>query len=368
MPIKVAFRRFNMKKIIALASSAILLCASFVSCGSNEKMLTYRYNYDLSEYIELSDYKGIPAEAYKVNVTDEDIDRQVLATRSYYSKLHDVTDRGAQFADTVYIDYVGTIDGEEFEGGSDNDCELTLGTGTFFEGFEESILGVRAGETVSVDLTFPDPYLEYPTLAGKTAHFEIKVNTVSEQELPELNEDFVRGYLGFDSLDEYKENVRKTIENYRENLSAEYVKTQTWDYILENTKVIKYPDEEYNYAYSSFVDYIKAKAASSGVTYEAYVEVFFDMTTEEFELGATELAEQGVKEDMICYAIARSENLTIDDKEYKERATAYAKENFDMDFEEFEKTYSKETILEQLMIEKVKDFVAENADITYVEE
>jgi len=173
-----------MKKAVSLILAALALSASLVSCGSDSDLLTRKYNYDLSEYITLGDYKNLPAEGYRFEVSDAEIQQQVLATRSYYARTNDVTDRPAQAGDIVYIDYVGTIGGEEFEGGSETDCEVTIGIGTFMEGFEESLIGKNPGDSYAIDLTFPDPYPAYPENAGKDVHFEITVDSILEQELP----------------------------------------------------------------------------------------------------------------------------------------------------------------------------------------
>ena len=114
----------NMKKLAALVVSAVLLTSAFSSCGSKNDLLTYRYNYDLSEYIDLANYKGLPAEGYTINITDEDIQQQILATRSYYSKLTDITDRGAEHGDTLFIDYTGTMDGEIISEATESDADI----------------------------------------------------------------------------------------------------------------------------------------------------------------------------------------------------------------------------------------------------
>ncbi len=362
-----------MKKIISLILCMLFVAGAAVSCGESEdkyaNLLTYKYNYDLSEYIDLAEYKGLAAEGYHYEVTDEEVEQQILATRSYYSRLTDVTDRGAKMGDTVYIDYVGTIDGVEFEGGSEEDCELTLGTGTFLDGFEEAIVGAYAETELSVDLTFPDPYPASPDYSGKDVHFDIHVHTVCEQELPEYSEDFVRGYLGYDSIEDFEVGIRELIAEHYESLYNQYVISQVWATVVENTTVIKYPEEEMQTMYDDMITAEKMYAEAQGINFADYVGVNYQKTEEEFYDYVMESVKERIKEEMICYAIARAENITLTDEEYTKRATEYALDYYELDsLEAFEVVYSHDTICQILMIDKVKEAIVDYAEITYINE
>lgn len=346
-----------------------------VSCGEKtaeddfKNLLTYKYNYDLSEYIDLAEYKGLTAEGYRYEVTDEMVEQQILATRSYYSRLTDVTDRGAEMGDTVYIDYVGTIDGEEFEGGSEEDCELVLGTGTFFDAFEEAIVGAYAETDLSVDLTFPDPYPAAPDYSGMDVHFDIHVHEVCEQELPEYNEDFVRGYLGYDSIEDFEAGLRELLAERYEGLYYQYVIAQVWEAVCDNTTVIKYPEEETQSMYDDMVTSEQLYAQAQGINFTDYVSVNYQMTEDEFYAYIQETVESRIKEEMICYAIARAENITLTSEEYTERATEYALDYYGLEsLEAFETLYSHNTICQTIMIDKAKEIIVDYAEITYINE
>lgn len=360
-----------MKKLISLILAMLCTAGAAVSCGKAEEgyegLLTYKYNYDLSEYIDLADYKGLPANGYRYEVTDEEVQQQILATRSYYSRLTDVTDRGAELGDTVYIDYVGTIDGAEFEGGSEEDCELVLGTGTFLEGFEEAIVGAYPETELSVDLTFPEPYPAAPDFSGKDVHFDIHVHEVCEQELPVYGEEFVRGYLGYESVEEFESNLRGLIEERYKGLFNQYVVAQVWQTVYDNTVVKQYPQEEMQAMYDDMVEAEKLYAEAQGISFADYVSVNYQMTEDEFYASVQEYVEGRIKEEMICYAIARAENITLTDEEYSKRATEYALDIYGFDsLDALEAIYSHGTICQILMIDKAKEALVEYADITYL--
>ncbi|MGN1346752.1 MAG: trigger factor [Eubacteriales bacterium] len=359
-----------MKKIISLILCVLFVAGAASACGEKKDeygdLLNYKYNYDLSEYIDLADYKGIEAEGYRYEVTDELVEQQILATRSYYARLTDVTDRGAQMGDTVYIDYVGSIDGEEFEGGTEYDCELVLGTGTFFDDFEEAIVGAYPETELSVDLTFPDPYPASPDFSGVDVHFDIHVHSVCEQELPDYNEDFVRGYLGYESMEDFEKSLRELIADRYQSMYYQYVIAQVWDVVYEGTTVKKYPEKETQAMYDDIVTSEQLYAQAQGINFPDYVSVNYQMTEDEFYAYVQTQVEERIKEEMICYAIARAENITLTEEEYKTRATEYALDYYALDsLAAFETLYSQGTIRQILMMDKAKEKIVDYANVTY---
>ena len=361
-----------MKKLIALLLGLVCTAGTLVSCGKADEngfdgILTHKYNYDLSEYIDLAEYKGLPAEGYKYEVTDEMVEQQILSTRSFYSRLTDVTDRGAKIGDTVYIDYVGTIDGAEFEGGSETDCELTLGTGTFPDEFENAIVGAYAETELSVDFTFPEPYLTAPEYSGMDVHFDIHVHTVCEQELPEYTEDFVRGYLGYDSIADFEAGLRELLADRYQNMYYQYVNKQIWDTVYDNTNVKKFPEEEIRKQYDEVVEAEKYYAGMQGINFADYIGVNYQMTEDEYYTFVQEEVEKRVKREMICYAIARAENITLTEEEYTRRATEYALDYYGLDsLEAFETVYSHGSICQMIMFDMVHEAIVDYAEITYI--
>ncbi len=357
-----------MKKAVSLILAALTLSATMVSCGTDDDLLTRKYNYDLSEYITLGNYKNLPAEGYRYEVTDEEVQQQVLATRSYYARTNDVTDRPAQIGDIVYIDYVGTIDGEEFEGGSETDCEVTIGTGTFMEEFEESLIGKNPGDSYALDLTFPDPYPAYPENAGKDVHFEITVDSILEQELPVYSDDFARAYLGHDTTADFEKHVRNLLEEHYTAIFREYVDSQIWPVLVENTTVIKYPEDEVEAMYDSIITSNTAYAEAMGLNLAPYIEVNYGMTLEEFYAAARKECEGRVKEEMICYAIARAENISLSEEEYQTRALDYAINTYNLNsVAAFENIFDREVIRQTIMFDLVHECLVDYANVTYTD-
>ena len=355
----------NMKKLAALVVSAVLLTSAFSSCGSKNDLLTYRYNYDLSEYIDLANYKGLPAEGYTINITDEDIQQQILATRSYYSKLTDITDRGAEYGDTLFIDYTGTMDGEIISEATESDAEVTIGAGSMPDEFENKLIGTKIGDTLSFDMTFPDPYIQYPDLSGDNVHFEVTVNNVCEQELPEYHDEFARAYLGYDTTAEYEEHIKGLMEDHYKQIYYQSIDEQIWNTILDNTTVKKYPEKELKQIYDDMVTSAEAYATNAGVQFASYVEAVYKMTEDEFYQDIQEQAEAYVKDEMVKYAIARAENITLTDEEYRKGAEEYATDVYGLNsVEELEAIYDKKTIRQTIMYEKVHEKVADYADVT----
>ena len=353
-----------MKKIIALGLSLLLLGGSAAACAKEKTndLLTLKYNYDLSEYIDLADYKGVPAVGYEIVVADEDVERQILTSRAYYSRLNDV-ERAADLGDTVYIDYSGTVaqTGDVLE---EEDVELTIGGGSMFEDFENALVGAMPESELSLDLTFPDPYYTSPEYAGMDVHFDVHVHEVCEQELPEYTDDFVRAYLGYDSRAAYEKSARESLEKlYRENY-YKFVANQVWPQVLENTTVKKFPDGAVDEMVSSRLEFDKAYSEIIGLNWDAYLNLYYNITDEEYQSQIREEVESRIKEEMVSFAIARLENISLSEEEYQELAAEYATKEGYASVEALEAVYAKDSIRQTLMEDKVIRRIVDLADIT----
>jgi len=358
-----------MKRIISFALVLVML-ACFVSCGAKKPYdtLTYRFDYDLSEYINLAEYKGLPAQGYEFKITEEDVRKHVNATLTAFAQIVEITDRGAQIGDTVYIDFMGTVDGKEFKGGSGNDYSVSLGFSNFIDGFEDGITGLTVGESVSLDLKFPETYESNPEVAGKDVHYEITVKKITAQVLPEYNDEFTQKNLFFDSTEAYEESVR---EIFKVRYMAYYYKEvldQVWEPLIEKTEVIKFPKKDLKEAYDAYIDHVETYCEHNRMTVADYASIYYGRTADEFYEYAHELVEDQMKEDMICYAIARAENIVLTDEEYQKRAEEYALDYYMMtSVEEFEEMYGIETVREMILFDLVRERVADYANMTYIQ-
>ncbi len=360
-----------MKRTVSLISVALVLASALSSCSFDkpEELLTYRYNYDLSEYIDLADYKGLPAEGYALSITESDIEQQVLAARVAYSRTVEITDRGAQSGDTLTISYVGYIDGEASEETISEEYNFMIGSDTMPEEFGNALVGAKKGDTLSFDVTFPDPFYTKTVFSGKLVHFDVTVTKVYIRELPDYTDDFIRAYLGYNSAEEFEESITETLtENYYENY-YQSIDSQIWSTVIENTTVKKFPEKELREMYDDMVTSVEAYAEAYGINFADYLKAIYGMTEEEFYEYAQTEAEAYVKDEMVKYAIARAEGITLTEEEYEEGVKEYALEIYEFDsVEEFEQVYEKKNIRQILMYEKVHEKVADYADVTYLDD
>ena len=228
-----------------------------------------------------------------------------------------MTDRPDHEGDIANIDFVGKMDGQEFDGGSGQGYDLTIGSGQFIDGFEDSIIGHNVGETFDWNGQFPDPYTGNPDFSGKPVTFTITVNSIST--LPEVNDDFVKTVSDESTtVDEYREEVKKTLEesakdNYDYSLQAE-----AWDAVLEKAEVEKYPEDEVNEIKDQLIQQYKDAAESYGMTYEDFISSQMNTDVASFEKQAEEAAQQSIKQKYVAEAIADKEKLTPTDEEYEE--------------------------------------------------
>ena len=274
--------------------------------------------------VELGAYKGIEIGHDKVEVTDADIEKAIAGDLAKNASLV-IKDGAAEKGDIVNMDFKGTIDGVAFDGGTAENHELELGSGQFIPGFEDQLVGAKAGDHVDVKVTFPENYVE--TLKGKNAVFACDVHEVKAKKLPELNDEFVKdaGIAGVETVDAYKEHVKvallnsKTAEEKRNYLGKLTAK------IVENSK-IDLPDEIIEQQVASRKEDIVARMKQSGLTLEDYLK-FVGQTEEAFMANVKEDAIREVKHYFVMEKIATVEKVEVTDKdldaEYKKIADQY---------------------------------------------
>ena len=190
----------------------------------------------LKPEVTLGEYKGIEVEKKEVEVTDEEVDTEINRVRESNARMIDIDDRAAQDGDTVVIDFDGYVDGKQFEGGKAEDYSLVLGSHSFIDNFEEQLEGKNIGEDVTVNVTFPENY-QAEELQGKPAEFKVKIKEIKVKELPELDDDFAQDVSNFDTIAEYKEDLKKKLaENKEEALKREREETVIGK-IIENAQM-----------------------------------------------------------------------------------------------------------------------------------
>ena len=332
----------------------------FVELGERPK-------FTAKDYVTIGTYKGLMAEVTKAEVTDADVEGEMeidiemgLEEKDLYKKI---TEGTVADGDTVNIDYVGRIDGEEFEGGSGN-YDLEIGSGSFIEGFEEGLIGAEIGSEIELPLTFPEDY--YAEMAGKDVVFTVTVNY--KKESPEVSDDLIYGLTDgeYKTVDEYRAYEKEKLEEQ----AAESQKSEAYNELmtqLYNTFTINsLPEDLIEYSMTSARNQYLQMAQMYGMSYEDMISAYgVDQAT--FEGYLRQDVEASLKQEMILSAIAEEEGLSVSEEEYKEGLQKYA-ETYGYDSpEQFEEAYSKSDIETSLLMNKVIELVYDNAVITETE-
>ena len=272
-----------------------------------------------TDTIKITQYKGIEIEAVEkpTEITDEEIDAEIQSVVESNSTFTEVKDRPVQEGDTVDINYVGKVDGKEFEGGSADNYSLVIGSDTFIDGFEDSIIGHEVGETFDWNGKFPEEYHE--ELAGKDCVFTITVNSIIEEEKAELNDEFVKSVSDTSTtVEEFRAEIKEELEEYTQKSYEYTVMAAAWSAVMENTVVLVWPDsveEQYNEAVEAY----KVSAEAEGMEYAEYIETYSGTTVDEYEKAMREQIESAEKELLASKAIAEEEGLKLTDKKYEEQ-------------------------------------------------
>lgn len=303
-----------------------------------------------SDYVTLCEYKGVKVPAEEATATDEEFDAYVNTNiLASYAESAVVTDRAVEDGDTVNIDYVGSVDGVEFEGGSYEGYDLVIGSGSFIDDFEEQIIGHEIGEQFDVNVTFPDPYKNNPDLAGKEALFVVTLNSISATVTPELDDAFVaENFPDYASAEAFLEEVRT---DYVNNKKSSYV----WNYVLENSTVSEVPEKLIENYVEQQTRMYKSMAASYGMTYEDLL-AYYGTTPEEFEASEREYANSDLTTMLIAQAICEQESMAVEDGDATEYF-GYTEE----EMTEIYDYYGKGYVNQVLRMQKVSEFVTNNS-------
>ncbi len=310
--------------------------------------------------VEISSYTGLEVSKETVEVTDEDIMKEIDATRERNSRMLSVEDRAAQEGDQAVIDFEGFLDGVAFEGGKGEKFPLGLGSGSFIPGFEEQIVGKNIGEEFDINVTFPEDY-GAENLAGKEVVFKIKLHELKVKELPELDDEFVKDVSEFNTVDEYKADIKAKITERREKSAESKVENDLLDALIANTEC-DIPDCMIQQEIDGYIRDYEYRLQAQGGNLEMYFQ-YTGMTMEKLRENFKSDAERQVKIRLALAKIAKTEKLKALKKdieaEYKKIATGY-----NVDIETVKSSIPESGISEDIVLRKAVDFVKENAVIT----
>ena len=272
--------------------------------------------------IEVKDYKGVEIEAVSSEVTDEDVENELKARARRNSRMVTV-DRPAKEGDTVLIDYEGWVGDQQFEGGTAERQPLKLGSGTFIPGFEEQLIGVSTGEDKDVKVTFPEDY-HAEDLAGKEAVFKCKVHEVKEEEVPEINDEFVKDVSEFDTLDEYKADIRKELEKSKASRAENAMKNKVIEKVFEAND-IDVPDVMVESEIDNMISEFDQQLRSQGLDLNTYMQ-YLGKGPKEMRDELKDEAFKKTKTRMIVSAVAEQEDFQVTEEEVNAELERMAKQ------------------------------------------
>ena len=299
--------------------------------------------------VTLGEYKGVAYTPASVEITDEQVDKEVQKLAD--SNLVEV-DRPAAEGDTVNIDYVGKKDGVAFDGGTASGYDLKLGSNTFIDGFEDGLIGAVKGQKLDLDLTFPEGYPS-EDLAGQAVVFEVTVNAVKTPS--ELNDDLVMANTDYKTLEEYREATRNDLEKQAAD-NAEYQKqSSVFQTIMNNSQVVA-SEESIQAAYDEAMTYYETMATNSGMELETLVG-YYGMDLDTFKAQVRTQAEENAKQQLVVNAIADKEGIKVTDEERESMAAEYGFESVD----KMKESAGENVVNESLLTNLVLKFVSDNA-------
>jgi len=337
--------RYDMNKKLLIGSGvvvAIVAVIAIILVFVNNKQ-SKEYNYDLSKYVKVGNYKGLEYTSQKASVTDEEVDVEIQRRLQKAAKTENSKTGKVENGDTINISFVGKIDGKEFEGGSSESTDITVGTTQMIDGFVEGLIGKNVGESVTLNLKFPDDYGK-TDLQGKAVEFKVTINSKKKISVPKLNASFVKKNSKYKTVKEYKEGVKKELLNQKQKSIDSTVKQELWSRIINKSKAKKYPEKELNEAMSQankLEESYKAQAQNYGMEWETYLKTVMRTDKKGFEKLKQEYAKNIVFNRMVMYSIARSENISLSNREYKKEILKILEDN-GYDEESFKKAFGKD--------------------------
>ncbi len=309
--------------------------------------------------VELGSYKGIKVEKPSVEVTEDDINGELESVRKQNSRTIPVEDRAVKDGDITTIDFEGFVDGEAFEGGKGTDYPLTIGSHSFIDTFEEQLIGKNIGEETEVNVTFPEDY-QAENLKGKAAMFKVTVKEIKAVELPEVDDDFAQDVSEFDTLDEYKEDIRKKLLEKKEADAKNEVENKAIEALIEDSKM-EIPEPMIDLQVRQMAEDFARRIQSQGISVEQYFQ-FTGLTSEKMLGEMRPQALKRIQSRLVLEAVAKAENfeITEDDinAEIDRMAAMYNMESDKL--KEMITDSDKENMKQDIGVQKAVDFIVEN--------
>lgn len=298
------------------------------------KAIVIKFEQELKPVPELGDYKNLVADDVKFEVTDEMVDERVNKERENNARIVSIEDRPVKDMDTVNIDFEGSVEGVPFDGGKSENYDLVVGSHTFIPGFEEQLIGKNIGDNVDVNVIFPEEY-HSEELKGKEALFKVKINSIKEKQLPELDDEFAQDVSEFDTLEEYRADIKKNLVESAEKNALVQKQNNAIDALIESSNV-EAPEsminEEVDKAFRDFAGRIRQ--------YNMDLDNYFKMLNTTEEAVREQLRPEATKRanaELVIDAFAKLENIEVSEEEIDKEIDEFGKNMKVKDFEEFKK-------------------------------
>lgn len=346
-----------MKKRVIAVLTAVLMAASLAGCGGSKLS---------NDYVTVNKYKNLEVtEVAKSDVTDDAVDQEVQSRLESAATEQDVTDRAAQSGDWVNIDYTGSVDGTEFDGGSATGYDLELGSGTFigangdYQGFEDQIVGHSTGEEFDITVQFPDNY-QSTDLAGKPANFHIVLNKIYQKVTPELTDEWVANNSdNSKTVKEYKKEVKDSLQEQQDDTTNSQLKQEVQSALLDQIEVKKYPKGAVDEQVQQANDYYTQIAQMYGVELSDFITTYLNTTEDVFNQKIEESAQQAVQLEEAVKLIAKKEKLEPSDKEYEKGMQEYA-DKAGADLDTYKEQVGEDVLKDAILRDKVLDYLVDH--------
>ena len=331
--------------------------------AETEDTNVYPYEYDVESMVKLGEYKGLTYTETDVSVSDDEVESQINSTLTAHATAEQITDRAVEDGDTVNIDFEGKIDGKTFDGGTASGASLTIGSGTFIDGFEDGLIGVKPGDKTTLKLKFPDEYKTNTDLAGKDVTFDVTVNYIKGDDIvPELDDDFVKGLNidGVSNVKEYRAYVKSQLQANKESEAEKSKQSELLQQAVDNAEIKEIPEELVTQYATQYTDYYKQYASYFGLELSDFLTQYMNQTEEEFNQSAQDYGKERAGYMLVVSAIAKAEKVDVDAL-YDEKVALYAEQSGYADAATLEKDYSKRYLNQIIINEEVQNILEENA-------
>lgn len=309
--------------------------------------------------VKLGKYLGVQVTKVDTSVSDEEVEEALEKERQKNSRTVTVTDRPVQNGDTAVIDFEGFVDGVAFEGGKGENHPLEIGSHTFIDTFEDQLVGKNTGDEVEVNVTFPEKY-QAEELAGKPAVFKVKIHEIKAKELPELNDEFAQDVSEFETLEEYKADVRKRLEIQKEDEAKRTKEDEAIQKIIDKSEM-EIPEAMIDTQCENMVNEFAQRIAQSGLSMEQYMQ-FSGLTLDKLKEQVRPEAETRIKSSLVLEQIAKDENIQVSDEEIdaeiEKMAKVYGMEADKL--KEYMGDAEKESMKRDISVTKAVDLIMEN--------